>query len=231
MRGISNIFIFIAFWFFFLTTSTGFGFILIPIYYYLVFHNAASRENKAREKLKNTLMKNESVVDYGIQNRIYALFTRRKLIAITNSRLILISRSIFGGFSMKDYQWKDLLNANISENILPNICGSKISFTVSNSHSTMTIDGLQNHIASSIYSHAQAQEQEWEEKNRIRSLEEIRAMSGASVVNVGEQVQTEPKENNIFSSLEKAKQLFDSAAISDSEYQELKSKILSGSKF
>jgi hypothetical protein len=55
-------------------------------------------------------------------------------------------------------------------------------------------------------------------------------MSGASVVQVGNSgpgTQSKSDGNDLFESLEKAKKLFESGAISDSEYQELKSKIIS----
>ena len=52
-------------------------------------------------------------------------------------------------------------------------------------------------------------------------------MSGGSVVSVGGQGAAKPDEGDLFASLEKAKKLFDAGAISDSEYQELKAKIIS----
>ncbi len=52
-------------------------------------------------------------------------------------------------------------------------------------------------------------------------------MSGASVVNVGGQSLRKSDERDLFASLEKAKKLFDTGVISDAEYQELKSKIIS----
>ena len=105
----------------------------------------------------------------------------------------------------------------------------ELEFVVSIGKAGINIDGLQSTVASQIYSHAQMQEQDWEEKNRIRDLEEKRAMSGASVVNVAGSGGNAPKadEGDMFASLEKAKKLFDSGAISDTEYQELKAKIIS----
>ena len=98
---------------------------------------------------------------------------------------------------------------------------------ITSGNDDIEIDGLPSAVASTIYSHAQAQEQEWEEKNRIRDLEEKRAMSGASVVNVGGKGAPTSDEGDLFASLEKAKKLFDTGVISDAEYQELKAKIIS----
>ena len=172
-------------------------------------------------------MKDEAVIASGLQQRLFALFSRRELVAITSSRLIEIRRSRLGGFDMKDYQWKDLHDARMSENIIPNIFGAKLELVVRSGNNDIEIDGLPSAVASTIYSHAQAQEQEWEEKNRIRDLEEKRAMSGASVVNVGGKGTPTSEEGDLFTSLEKAKKLFDTGVISDAEYQELKAKIIS----
>ena len=146
---------------------------------------------------------------------------------ITSSRLIEINRARLGGFDMRDYQWKDLRDATMAENIIPNVFGAKLELISRAGARNITIDGLPSAIASTIYSHAQAQEQEWEEKNRIRDLEEKRASSGASVLNVGGYGNQRQDDGDMFVQLEKAKRLFDTGAISDAEYQELKAKMIS----
>lgn len=227
MGGVIKIIQFIVVWGFIAIGTRGYGLILFPLYYWLVFVGGEARFQKAQVKLQSILMKDEIVVASGLQQRLFALFTRRMLVAITSSRLIEIRRSLLGGFDMKDYQWKDLRDAHMSENIIPNIFGAKLELVVRSGNEDITINGLPSSIASTIYSHAQAQEQEWEEKNRIRDLEEKRAMSGASVVNVSGQGASKSEEGDLFASLEKAKKLFDNGVISDAEYQELKAKIIS----
>lgn len=227
MGGVIKIIQFIAIWVLIAVGTQGYGLILFPLYYWLVFVGGEARVQKAQAKLQSILMKDEAVIASGLQQRLFALFTRRMLVAITSSRLIEIRRSRLGGFDMKDYQWKDLHDAVMSENIIPNIFGAKLELVVRSGNEDITIDGLQSSVASTIYSHAQTQEQDWEEKNRIRDLEEKRAMSGASVVNVGGQGAPKSDEGDLFASLEKAKKLFDTGVISDAEYQELKAKIIS----
>jgi hypothetical protein len=227
MGGVIKIIQFIFVWCVIAIGTAGYGLILFPLYYWLVFVGGDARVQKAQDKLQSILMKEETVIASGLQQRLFGLFTRRMLVAITSSRLIEIRRSQLGGFDMKDYQWKDLRDARMSENIIPNIFGAKLELVVRSGTANMVIDGLPSAVASTIYSHAQAQEQEWEEKNRIRDLEEKRAMSGGSVVNVGGQGVPKADEGDLFASLEKAKKLFDTGAISDSEYQELKAKIIS----
>lgn len=227
MGGVIKLIQFIIIWGLIIVGTQGYGFILAPLYYWLVFVGGEARVQKAQAKLQSILMKDEAVIASGLQQRLFALFSRRMLVAITSSRLIEIRRSLLGGFDMKDYQWKDLRDASISENIIPNIFGAKLDLNVRSGTGDIAIDGLASPVASTIYAHAQAQEQEWEEKNRIRDLEEKRAMSGASVVNVGGQGVPKSDEGDLFASLEKAKKLFDTGVISDAEYQELKAKIIS----
>jgi hypothetical protein len=227
MGGVLKIIEFIIVWALLVVPTLGIGLFLVPLYYWLVFVGGAAREQKALLKLQSTLIKDEAVITSGIQKRIFSLFSRRILIAISSSRLIEIRRSRLGGFDMKDYQWKDLRDAQMSENIIPNFFGAKINFVAKQNAKTITIDGLPSDVASAIYSYAQAQEHEWEEKNRVRDLEEKRAISGSSMVTVGGQATTSGNsQGNMLESLEKAKKLFDSGAINDVEYQELKAKII-----
>ncbi len=229
MAGLLKVCYFTIFWALLAALTYGVGLILLIPYWYIVISGSQARMVIARAKLDSALMKNEKIISCGLQLRIYALWSRRELVAITSSRLVLITRSIFGGFSMKDYQWKDLSDAIFSENIIPNIFGANLRF-LRDVGGGISIEGLASDNASLIYSHAQAQEQEWEEKNRIRSLEEKRAMSGSPVVQVGTTGfggQGSGDVSGLFENLEKAAKLFESGAISDAEYQELKSKILS----
>lgn len=227
MGGVKKIFQFILIWIVLLVSTVGAGLLLIPLYYWLVFIGGAARVEKAQQKLQSTLISGETVLASGLQQRLFALFSRRQLVAITSSRLIEIDRSVLGGFAMRDYQWKDLRDATISENIIPNVFGARLGLASRSGNGNITIDGLPSSVASTIYSHAQAQEQEWEEKNRIRDLEERRASSGGAVLNVGGYGNQRQDEGDMFVQLEKAKRLFDAGAISDSEYQELKAKIIS----
>jgi hypothetical protein len=225
MSGFWNILVFGTFWLLLALATYGTGLILLGPYFFLVINHSENREARAIDKLNSTLMKQEKVIVSGIQKRVFALWSRRDLVAITNSRMIKISRSLFGGFSMLDYQWKDLHDARFSENIIPNFFGAKVYF-VGLKGVNIEIDGLPSSIASAIYSHAQAQEQEWEEKNRIRALEDKRAMSGASIVQVGNSNSDQSTELDIFARLEQAKKLYESGVLSDVEFHELKSKII-----
>ena len=225
MAGVFNIFLMVCLAILSLFT---FG-VLTVVYWFFVFFKASDRIPKAEKKLTDTLMKDETVLDKGMQLRPFAFFSRRKLIAITNSRIILVSRGLLGGFTMQDFQWKDLKDATVSEYVLPSYCGSNLAFNASQKN--ISVSGSPSNTASSIYSKAQAEEQAWEEKHRIRGLEEKRAAAGGVIINsapVNSNNETSNKNNsNVGEEMDKAKNLLESGAINDAEFQEIKSKILS----
>ena len=196
-------------------------------YWTLVIRGTAERTEKARQKLQATLMKDERVIASAIQNRIASLFKRRELIAITSSRFLSINRSLFGGFTMRDYQWKDLQDVKLSENILPRVFGSRLTFITANPLENVHINGVPSELASEIYTHSQGEGQAWEEKRRIRVLEESRAASGGVHVHAGAAGSTSgASAASIMDEIAKAKGLLDAGAISDAEFQEIKARVL-----
>ena len=88
---------------------------------------------------------------------------------------------ILGGYEMKDYQWKDLVDIGISENVLPGICGSTITLinNKEQNYNFPIVTTIDSKIGSSIYQFGQMQEQAWEEKKRIRNGRK-RAQSGGT---------------------------------------------------
>jgi hypothetical protein len=202
--------------------------IVVALYWLVVIRGTDERTEKARQKLQATLMKDEKVISSAIQNRISSLFKRRELIAITNSRFVSINRSLFGGFTMRDYQWKDLQDVKLSENILPGIFGSSLKFITGTDSTGLHINGIPSDVASAIYTHAQSEGQAWEEKRRIRELEERRAASGGVHVHSGVPgAATGPPAASILEEIARAKTLLDAGAISDAEFQEIKARVLS----
>ena len=105
MKGLTNILWWICSWiaifiFFYLLGSfldnTYFGILLFIIsagsYYYLVFRNQNERVKKANSKLLDYLIEGESIIVKGLDTRIFALFKRRQIFAVTNSRIIRLKR-------------------------------------------------------------------------------------------------------------------------------------------
>ena len=224
---------------FFGNISLGVFFFLIGIflYYYFVFRNSSKRIEKIFKKFRDILMNDESILVEGIDKRIFALFNRRQAFAITNSRVIKLERPLLGGYKMIDFQWKDLKDAQISENVFRSICGSTLSFE---SQDLKLVVYPDSKISSKAYKIAQQQEQAWEEKRRIRNMEEKRAEAGGIMIgqsnnqptltskfSQGEDIQYNT--DQISEELLKLKDLLDKGILSDAEFQEMKSKILSRS--
>jgi hypothetical protein len=207
------------------------------VYWAFVIRGLEERKAKAVEKLASTLMASEQRLADAIQLRLCALTSRRLVVAATNSRVILIERPLLGGFTMKDYQWKDLHDATLSENLLPNLFGSRLTFAIRRDgqeqvEGVVVADGLEQRVASRLYTAAQEQEQAWEEKRRVRTMEEARASSGG--ITLGGYPGTGGAAAGGVSTLdelERAKKLLDSGVISDVEFNEIKSKILSKQAF
>jgi arginine repressor len=193
-------------------------------------------------------MKDEKLHEHGIQKRISSLLKRRSLVGITNSRIIKLDRGIIGGFTITDFQWKNLIDAHLSENILSSILGSNLVFEYQLERKkdkrarnkaadenyeapidVMRLISIPTENAAKIYSYSQEQETAWEEKTRVRSMEEARAASGGFYIQ-NDAIGGAAKSSstiNVFDEIERAKKFRDDGTISDAEFEEMKSKILS----
>tara|TARA_B100001250_G_C19744684_1_gene764735 strand:- start:498 stop:1295 length:798 start_codon:yes stop_codon:yes gene_type:complete len=258
MKGIINLIWFFISWFVLFLISIGTGIILensflgiciflifLGTYYYLVFRNSEIRVKKAFSKLNDILMQDEAIIEKGIDKRPFALISRRQVFAVTNSRIIRLERPRLGGFEMKDFQWKDLEDATVSENVLSSFCGSTLYFKANNNEIRLGSSEVcmeftvfpEFETASKAYKFAQQAEQSWEEKRRIRSMEEKRAEAGGIMIgqNTAPAISTamvskEKQDSNqiidVTEELLKLKKLLDEGILSDAEFQEMKSKIL-----
>ena len=241
MKGIFSALGWGIFWTVCVLFTMFFGLIPFGIVCYLIFAGAEKREENSSQKLLTTLMQSERVISQASQMRIFALWHRRLSVAVTTSRIILVSRGLLGGFTMKDIQWKDLTDATLEQNVMPSICGSNLAFRHSNGGvGPMEVLGVPDDIAAEIYSYAQEQEQAWEEKRRIRSMEESRASSGGVFINAAGGsgashalqepapaiLAQKPSSNRMFEEIERARSMMDAGIISDAEFNEMKAKII-----
>lgn len=234
MRGLTNIISFLVIWAIAIFLTYGIAILVLGIYLALLISGAENRADRALARVNETRMDGEQLIADAIQKRVFALWSRRLVIAITTSRIVTIKRGLLGGFTMQDIQWKDLSDVKLEENVLPDLCGSNLLFkNLSKSVGTIDVPGIVSDVASTIYAKAQHEEQAWEEKRRIRSMEEIRAAAGGVVVHTGgsssENREKAPKGNRLLEEITKAKELLDMGAITDAEFQEMKSKILASS--
>jgi len=225
MKGLTQLAIAVGIWLAICVFSLGLGLLPLAIWALLVFVGAEGRAARLDALLDRTLMTGETVVARAAQLRVFALFRRRRIIAITSSRILTLQSGLFGGFRMADMQWKDLRDVRLEENVLEGLCGSNIAFDhASQSVQNIVVDGIPSEAAAQMYARAQYEEQAWEEKRRVRGLEEMRAQSGG--VNLGTAVGGSGGGEHIVDEIQRAKGLLDSGAISDAEFQEMKAKIL-----
>ena len=226
-----------------------FGIPIVMLWVICVLGGQEGRLRRLEEKVIATLMTGEKAVEIGIQKRLQALFHRREAIAFTDSRIIVLKRGLLGGFKMVDLQWKDLEDVQIEENVLSSAFGSNISVSYLSGtrgaeyQAKIIVPGIDSDVAQEMYAYGQAQEQAWEEKRRVRELEERRAMAGGiTLQSAGHQIagmseaalfraqqpsQSSAGGNPVLEELRKAKELLDGGVVTDAEFQEIKSKILS----
>jgi hypothetical protein len=193
-----------------------------------------SHLNKALEHLNSVLVTGETLDAWAIQRRLFALTNRRILIASTSGRFIKIKRGLLGGFDMTDFRWQDLGDAKIKvgifgADIFMKIFGSTDLAISKDANQVLVLPGFRKEQAEKIYRLAQAQDQSWREKRRIRELEELRAKSGGLTIgsNIGTQQPANASEDAA-TKLQQAKQMLDNKLITDSEFESIKAKIISG---
>ena len=192
------------------------------------------RLTKALEHLNSVLVSGETLEAWAIQRRLFALTKRRILIAATSGRFIQIKRGLLGGYDMTDFRWQDLGDAKIKvgifgADVFMKIYGSTDLAISKDSNQVLILRGLRKEQAEQIYRLAQAQDQSWREKRRIRELEELRAKSGGVII--GNNPVTQQPGNaseDASSKLQQAKEMLDKRLITDSEYESIKAKIISG---
>jgi hypothetical protein len=189
---------------------------------------------KALDHLNSVLVKGETLEAWTIQRRLFALTNRRILIAATSGRFIKIKRGLLGGFEMTDFRWQDLGDARIrvgifGADLFVKIFGSSDLAISENSAQELILNGFRKEGTQEIYRLAQAQDQSWREKRRIRELEELRAKSGGITIgsSTGAQQSGNTPEDAV-TKLQQAKQMLDNKLITDSEYESIKARLISG---
>jgi hypothetical protein len=189
---------------------------------------------KALEHLNSVLVAGETLEAWTVQRRLFALSHRRMLIAATSGRFIKIQRGIFGGFEMTDFRWQDLGDSKIKvgifgADILMKIFVSTDLAISENSTQELILKGFRKEQTQQIYRLAQAHDQSWREKRRIRELEELRAKSGGITLgNSSSTHQGAISPEDPVAKLKQAKQMLDDKLITDSEYESIKARLISG---
>ncbi len=186
--------------------------------------------------LRGLLTAGETLEAWAVQHRLFALTHRRACIAATSGRFITLKRRLIGGYESADIRWQDLKETRISAGLfaadLTLVAQSSSDLNIgSEVNRVWTFTGLRKEQAQAMYRICQQHDQVWREKRRIRELEELRAKSGG--VQIGGQgsyaaadaagAESEPARR-----LRQAREMLDAKLISDSEFESIKAKIVSG---
>jgi hypothetical protein len=185
--------------------------------------------------LQGLLTSGETLEAWAAQRRLYALTHRRALIAATSGRFISLKRRVLGGYDSADIRWQDLKETRISAGIiaadLTVIAQSSSDLNLgAEVNRVWTFEGLHKDQAQAMYRICQQHDQVWREKRRVRELEELRAKSG------GVQISGSPAygsdaaaaESEPARRLRQAREMLEAKLISDSEFESIKAKIVSG---
>jgi hypothetical protein len=192
--------------------------------------------SSALATLRGLLTAGETLEAWAVQHRLYALTHRRACIAATSGRFISLNRRLLGGYESADIRWQDLKETRISAGILAAdltlIAQSSSDLNIgSEVNRVWTFAGLRKDQAQAMYRICQQHDQVWREKRRIRELEELRAKSGGVQIGAGPSAyagdaaagESEPARR-----LRQAREMLDAKLISDSEFESIKAKIVSG---
>lgn len=187
--------------------------------------------------LQGLLTSGETLEAWAAQRRIYALTHRRVCIAATSGRFISLQRRLFGGYDSADIRWQDLKEARISAGIiaadLTLVAQSSADLNIgAEVNRILSFEGLNKDQAQAMYRICQQHDQVWREKRRVRELEELRAKSGGVQISAASAgysgtdaagAESEPTRR-----LRQAREMLDAKLISDSEFESIKAKIVSG---
>ena len=190
--------------------------------------------------LRGLLTSGETLEAWAVQHRLYALKHRRACIAATSGRFIWLERRLLGGYESADIRWQDLKETRISAGILAAdltlVAQSSSDLNIgSEVNRVWTFAGLRKDQAQAMYRICQQHDQVWREKRRIRELEELRARSGGVQIGGGQPGgqaysgadpgggESEPARR-----LRQAREMLDAKLITDSEFESIKARIVSG---
>jgi hypothetical protein len=186
------------------------------------------------DAIHSLLIAGERLESHAIQRRLFALTHRRLVVAATSGRLIAVQRGLLSGFTVRDVRWQDLRDAQLQVGIF----GATLTVAADQGNDlagaegparVFSFTGMRKDQAQEVYRACQFQEQAWREKRRVRELEELRAKSGGVHLGAmagmttggGEEANRSPQAR-----LQRAKQMLDQGLLTDSEYEQVKARIL-----
>ena len=192
---------------------------------------------QALDTLRDLLTAGETLEAWAMQHRFFALTHRRVCIAATSGRFISLSRRLLGGYDSADIRWQDLKETRIRAGILTAdlTLVAQVSSDLnigSEGSRVLNFAGLCKDQAQAMYRICQQHDQVWREKRRVRDLEELRAKSGGVQIGAGASAyggaDSSGAESDPARRLRQAREMLDAKLITDSEFESIKAKIVSG---
>jgi hypothetical protein len=192
------------------------------------------RISRALAMLQSLLIPGEELESHAIQRRLFALTHRRVIVGATTGRLIVLTRGLFGGFTPQDVRWQDLRDAQLRAGVfgatltVSSLGGGDLAVAEA-PRRTIQIEGLRKPEAEEVYRACQTQEQAWREKRRVRELEELRAKSGGINLSGGAGMAPAGGGDGAqapAARLQRAKEMRAQGLLTDSEFEQVKARIL-----
>ena len=174
-------------------------------------------------KVQTILMTNEELTYIAVQNKPILNFSP-DCIALTNKRFIFYRPRILGRVDFEDCVWRELLDANLSENLI----GATIRITVA-SGKTLMLDYIPKAQARAVYRIVQEMEEKTLQERRDRSLEEKRAAAGGVTVQANVALPQGPpttQNNDPLQKLQQLKSMYEAGLITAAEFEAKKGEIL-----
>lgn len=142
-------------------------------------------------------------------------------VVATDKRLIFFSPKLLGRFDFKDFLWRELGNAHLSQGMI----GSTFSATHVQTGQRFSMDYLNKPAAQRLYRLCQEHEEQAVELRRQREMEEKRA--GAMHIQVGTPAQSTNSSGDLVQRMATLKNMLDQGLISPAEFEQRKQQILS----
>lgn len=180
------------------------------------------------ERVRGILTSTETVELIVVQKKPIVNLSPDAVVA-TNRRLIFYRPKLMGRFEFADYQWFDLSNAHMQQNMLGSV------FTAQHtSGNVLTMDYLPKDGAMRLYRLAQEREEQARIARHEMQMNATRA--GAAQINIGSTPQVQSGaafavpsaagHDDLILRLQKLKALADAGLITQAEYEERKRQIL-----
>lgn len=177
---------------------------------------------KVVKRITDILTKGEEIQYVGVQKKPVVTISPDSVV-LTNKRFI-IARPKLTGFKFEDFQWRQVHDVHLSEQMM----GATISCTIVGGQKT-SIDSIPKKQARRIYSYSQEIEEKMIEERREREMEEKRASAGGVVIQSPAQSAPVPQAANEdpVEQLGKLKKMLEAGLIDQGEFDAKKTEIMS----